>query len=74
MFTWRRWWLLFAVIWGVVAALQVFTIVAFAPDEQEKALQPALYGVGVPAAVYLLGWLWERLTSPTSPGPRRKEK
>ena len=74
MFTWRRWWLLFAVIWGVVAALQVFTIVAFAPDEQEKALQPALYGVGVPAAAYLLGWLWERLTSPTSPGPRRREK
>ena len=60
MFTWRKWWLLFAVIWVVVAGLQVFTILAFAVDEQDKALQPALYGVGVPAAAYLLGWLWER--------------
>ena len=71
MFTWRKWWLLFAVLWGVVAALQVFTILAFSPDEQGKALQPALYGVGVPAAAYLLGWLWERFISP---GPRRKGK
>ena len=62
MFTWRKWWLLFAVIWVVVAGLQVFTILAFAVDEQDKALQPALYGVGVPAAAYLLGWLWERFT------------
>ena len=71
MFTWRKWWLLFAVIWGVVAALQVFTILAFAEDEEMKALQPALFGVGVPAAAYLLGWLWERFTSPER---RRKEK
>ena len=59
MFTWRKWWLLFAVIWFVIAALQVFTILAFAVDERAKALQPALYGVGVPAAAYLLGRLWE---------------
>jgi len=62
VFTWRKWWLLFAVLWGVVAAIQVFTILAFSPDEQGKALQPALYGVGVPAAAYLLGWLRERFT------------
>ena len=61
MFTWRKWWLLFAVIWVVVAALQVFTILAFAVDEHAKALQPALYGVGVPAFAYFLGWLWERV-------------
>ena len=59
MFTWRKWWLLFAVIGFVIAALQVFTILAFAADERGKALQPALYGVGVPAVAYLLGWLWE---------------
>ena len=47
MFTWRKWWLLFAVLWGVVAALQVITILAFSPDEQAKALQPALFGVGI---------------------------
>ena len=62
MFTWRKWWLLFAVIWLVIAALQVFTILAFAPDERGKALQPALYGVGVPAVAYLLGWLWESIS------------
>jgi len=71
VFTWRKWWLLFAVLWGAVAAIQVFTILAFAPDEQQKALQPALFGAGVPAAAYLLGWIWERFISP---GPRRKEK
>jgi hypothetical protein len=71
VFTWRKWWLLFAVIWGVVASLQVFTILAFATDEEGKALQPALFGVGVPAAAYLLGWIWERFISPAR---RRKEK
>ena len=59
MFTWRKWWLLFAVIWGVVAAIQVFTILAFAEDEEMKALQPALYGAGVPLAAYFVGWICE---------------
>jgi hypothetical protein len=48
-------------LWVLVAALQVITILAFSPDEQEKALRPALFGVGLPAAAYLLGWLWERI-------------
>jgi hypothetical protein len=61
MFTWRKWWLLFGGLWALVAALQVFTILAFAPDEQGKALQPALYGVGIPAVAYFVGWLWERI-------------
>ena len=61
MFTWRKWWLLFGGLWALVAALQVVTILAFSPDEQGKALQPALYGVGIPAAAYLVGWLWERI-------------
>jgi hypothetical protein len=67
MFTWRKWWLLFGGLWALVAALQVVTILAFSPDEQGKALQPALYGVGIPAAGYLLGWLWERFTSRAPP-------
>jgi hypothetical protein len=71
MFTWRKWWLLFGGLWALVAALQVVTILAFSPDEQGKALQPALYGVGIPAAAYLLGWLWERFISRA---PRRKGK
>jgi hypothetical protein len=61
MFTWRKWWLLFGGLWALVAALQVVTILAFSPDEQGKALQPALYGVGIPAAAYVVGWLWERI-------------
>lgn len=61
MFTWRKWWLLFGGLWALVAALQVVTILAFSPDEQGKALQPALYGVGIPAVAYLVGWLWERI-------------
>jgi len=51
---WRKWWLLFTVIWVVVAALQVGTILALS-EEPEKALQPALLGVAVPAVLYLLG-------------------
>ena len=57
---WRKWWLLFAVIWAVVAAMQVGLILGTS-EEPEKALQPALYGVGVPAALYVIGWIWERL-------------
>lgn len=61
MFTWRKWWLLFGGLWALVAALQVVTILAFSPDEQGKALQPALYGVGIPAVAYFVAWLWERI-------------
>jgi len=57
---WRKWWLLFSVIWGVVGAIQVAVILGTS-EEPEKALQPAVLGVAVPAALYLLGWLWERL-------------
>ena len=58
--SWRKWWLLFAAIWVVVAAMQVALILATS-EEPQKALQPALFGVGVPAALYLIGWIWERL-------------
>ena len=36
---WRKFWLLFTVIWVVVAGLQVFTLLAFS-DEPEKVWQP----------------------------------
>jgi hypothetical protein len=58
--SWRKWWLLFAAIWVVVAAMQVALILATS-EEPQKALQPALFGVGVPAALYLIGWIRERL-------------
>jgi hypothetical protein len=61
MALWKRLWLLFAVIWVVVAGLNVATIVAFAEDvERGKAWLPVLWGIAVPAAVYAVGWLWER--------------
>ena len=56
---WQRLWLLFTVIWVVVSALNAGTILAFS-DEPEKALRPILLGVAVPAATYLLAWLWYR--------------
>ena len=60
MFTWRKWWLLFSAIWFLVALLQVVTILAVS-EEPERAWQPAFFGLAVPAAAYLLGWLWERI-------------
>ena len=58
---WKKLWLLFTVIWIVVAALNVFTILAFAEDvDHEKAFQPMFFGVAVPAALFALGWVWER--------------
>jgi len=60
---WKKLWLLFAVIWVIVAGLNVMSILAFGDEvEPQKALWPAFFGVAVPAAVYCLGWVWERLT------------
>jgi hypothetical protein len=57
---WQKWWLLFTVIWIVVAALQVFLILATS-EEPERALQPLLLGVAVPAVLYGLLWAWEKI-------------
>jgi hypothetical protein len=56
---WQKLWLLFSVIWVVIAAIQVGTILAVS-GEPEKALQPVLYAFAVPAAAYFLAWLWNR--------------
>ncbi len=61
MALWKKLWLLFTVIWVVVAALNVVTILAFAEElEREKALTPLFFAVAVPGFLFLLGWLWER--------------
>jgi hypothetical protein len=57
---WRKWWGLFSVIWAVVAFLQAAVILGTS-EETDKALRPLALGVAVPAVLYLLGWLWERL-------------
>ena len=56
---WKRLWLLFAVIWLVVSALNAGTILAFS-EQQDKAVRPIVVGLAVPALAYLLAWLWDR--------------
>jgi hypothetical protein len=61
MALWKRLWLLFTVIWVVVAGLNAATILLFAEGvERGKALTPLALAVAVPALLYLLGWLWQR--------------
>ena len=56
---WQKLWLLFTVIWVVVASLNAMTILAFS-EEHEKALRPVLLGVAVPVVAYFLAWAWFR--------------
>jgi hypothetical protein len=54
---WKRIWLIFSVLWIVVASLHVATILAFeefAPHA--KAAWPAFFLVAVPALAYVLAW------------------
>jgi len=57
---WKKFWLLFTVIWVIVAGLHIATIVAFSEDAAEQRKVPVLLvlAVGVPAVVYLLAWGW----------------
>ena len=64
--TWRKLWLLFTVIWGVVSGLNAATILAFS-EEPEKVWRPLVLLVVVPAVLYLLGFGWERLRRPRKP-------
>ena len=62
---WKKFWLLFTVIWLVVAALNIVAILAFSEDPApaQKTLWPLLLALAVPAAAYCLGWAWDRLRS-----------
>ena len=71
MLLWQKLWLLFSVIWIVVAALNAVTIFAFADDvEFPKAAWPIGMGVAVPAASYLLLWTWFRFRKKQSGSDR----
>lgn len=61
MALWKRLWLLFTVIWVVVLALQVLTILAVGEEPPEKAIQPIVLAVAVPALLYLVIWGWIKL-------------
>jgi hypothetical protein len=54
---WKRLWLVFSVLWVVVAGLHVATILALEEkDALAKAAWPALFLVVVPALAYVLAW------------------
>jgi hypothetical protein len=57
---WTKLWLLFTVIWVVVAALNAGTILAFS-EEREKAWWPIVLGVSVPALLYLVLLAWQAI-------------
>jgi choline-glycine betaine transporter len=57
---WRKWWLLFTVIWVVIAGIQALLIL-LTSDEPDRALQPAILAVAVPAVLYVLGLVVERV-------------
>ena len=59
--SWKKIWLLFTAIWVVVVGLQAFTIIAFSDEQQEKAVQPLVLLVAVPALLYLIGLTWDWL-------------
>lgn len=59
--SWKKLWLLFAVIWVVVTGLQAVTILAVGEEPPEKAWRPLLLMVVVPALLYLIGFAWQWL-------------
>lgn len=61
MALWKKLWLLFTVMWVIVAGLNALSIVAFGDEiPAQKALLPLFFGIAVPAVLYGIGWLWER--------------
>jgi hypothetical protein len=61
MALWQRFWLLLSGIWALVCLLNAFSIVAFSEGEAQKAWQPLLLSVAVPALGYALAWGYLRL-------------
>jgi hypothetical protein len=71
---WKKLWLLFAVIWTVVAGLNVLAILAFSDEvEHGKAVLPAIYGIAVPVALYLALWFWRFLKNKSGSDPNQKK-
>jgi len=59
--TWKKFWLLFTVIWVIVTGLQAATILAVGEEPPEKAWRPIVLGIAVPAALYVIGLAWQWL-------------
>ena len=63
MALWKKMWLLFTVIWVLVAGLNAMTILAFSEGiERDKAFQPIAFGLLVPALLYGVLSLWARFS------------
>ena len=62
---WKRLWILFTVIWVVVLALQVGTILAVGEEPPEKALRPIVLAIVVPLVLYLVLWAGAQLRPPS---------
>jgi hypothetical protein len=60
---WKKFWLLFAVIWAFLGLLQSATIFLLS-DEPEKGWRPLVLAIVVPALVYGVLWVWQRLRRP----------
>jgi len=59
---WKRFWILFTVIWVFMALLNALTTIAFADEIPPGRLRSLLaMAVVVPAALYAAAWLWHRL-------------
>jgi len=55
---WKRFWILFTVIWVFVALLDALTTLAFAEEiPPDRVLTLLAVAVVVPAALYAVGWL-----------------
>lgn len=62
MAMWKRFWILFTAIWVLVTLLNVLTTLAFAEDNPpDRVLTLLAVAVVVPAALYAVGWLRDRL-------------
>jgi type VI protein secretion system component VasK len=59
---WKRFWILFTVMWLIVAALHVGSILAFSEGvlERQKAIWTLALAILVPAAAYLFLWGWSK--------------
>jgi len=59
---WKRFWILFTAIWVFVALLNALTTLAFAEEIPPGRFATLLaVAIGVPAALYAVGWLRDRL-------------
>ncbi len=65
---WTKFWLLFTVLWVVVASLNAMTMFAFGEEiPPERPLTVLASAIVVPAALYAVGWLRDWLHSKRGP-------